>query len=94
MFSILVPVMIRYRLVISRHEDNTKTIYIIGITCALIPTTTPGVKIGRRHLPLNTVFHNGPTQGKDVFIPADWIIGGTEMAGHGWRMLEQEELPR
>lgn len=59
----------------------------LGITCALIPTTTPGVKIGRRHLPLNTVFHNGPTQGKDVFIPADWIIGGTEMAGHGWRML-------
>lgn len=59
----------------------------LGITCALIPTNTPGVKIGRRHLPLNTVFQNGPTQGKDVFIPVDWIIGGVDMAGHGWRML-------
>lgn len=58
-----------------------------GITCALIPTNTPGIKIGRRHFPLNTAFLNGPTQGKDIFIPIDWIIGGTEMAGQGWRML-------
>lgn len=58
-----------------------------GITCALIPTTTPGVTIGRRHLPLNVSFQNGPTQGKDVFIPMDWIIGGQAMAGQGWRML-------
>ncbi|MGD9590963.1 MAG: acyl-CoA dehydrogenase [Candidatus Berkiella sp.] len=59
----------------------------LGITCALIPTSTPGITIGRRHLPVNIPFQNGPTQGKDVFIPLDWIIGGTEMAGHGWRML-------
>lgn len=59
----------------------------IGITCALIPRTTPGIKIGRRHFPLNTPFQNGPTQGKDVFIPVDWIIGGKEQAGNGWRML-------
>jgi len=59
----------------------------LGITCALIPTTTPGVRIGRRHFPLNAVFQNGPTQGKDVFIPIDWIIGGPKMAGQGWRML-------
>lgn len=59
----------------------------LGITCALIPTHTPGIQIGRRHFPLNAVFQNGPTQGKDVFIPLDWIIGGAKMAGHGWQML-------
>jgi acyl-CoA dehydrogenase len=59
----------------------------IGITCALLPRHTPNVVIGRRHFPLNTVFQNGPIHGKDVFIPLEWIIGGTEMAGNGWRML-------
>lgn len=59
----------------------------LGITCALIPRETPGITIGRRHFPCNAVFQNGPTQGKDVFIPIDWIIGGPSMAGQGWRML-------
>ncbi len=59
----------------------------IGITCALIPTNTPGVEIGRRHYPLNHAFMNGPNSGKDVFIPMDWIIGGQKMLGQGWRML-------
>lgn len=59
----------------------------IGITCALIPANTPGVVKGRRHFPLNTGFLNGPTQGKNVFIPLEYIIGGAAMAGHGWRML-------
>jgi acyl-CoA dehydrogenase len=59
----------------------------LGITCALVPAATPGVEIGRRHLPLNAVFQNGPTSGKDVFMPIDWIIGGREYAGKGWMML-------
>ena len=59
----------------------------IGITCALIPTTHPGVEIGRRHMPLNAVFQNGPNSGRDVFIPMDWIIGGQPMLGRGWQML-------
>ncbi|MBA2648025.1 MAG: acyl-CoA dehydrogenase [Legionella sp.] len=59
----------------------------IGITCALIPANTPGVIKGRRHFPLNTAFLNGPTQGKNVFIPLDYIIGGLAMVGHGWGML-------
>jgi acyl-CoA dehydrogenase len=59
----------------------------IGITCALIPRNTPGVTAGRRHFPLNAPFQNGPTQGKDVFIPLSWIIGGVEKAGKGWGML-------
>lgn len=58
-----------------------------GITCALIPTTTPGVVTGRRHYPLDSAFQNGPTQGKDVLIPLDWVIGGREQVGQGWRML-------
>ncbi|MGQ0585889.1 MAG: acyl-CoA dehydrogenase [Gammaproteobacteria bacterium] len=64
--------------------DKTKVDY--GITCALIPAKHPGVIIGRRHYP-GAAFHNGPIFGRDVFIPVDWIIGGPEMAGKGWRML-------
>lgn len=59
----------------------------IGITLCLVPTSHPGVEIGNRHLPLYLAFMNGPTRGENVFIPLDWIIGGIEMAGHGWRML-------
>ncbi|PIP79830.1 MAG: acyl-CoA dehydrogenase [Gammaproteobacteria bacterium CG22_combo_CG10-13_8_21_14_all_40_8] len=58
-----------------------------GITCALIPINLPGITIGRRHYPLNIPFQNGPTQGKDVFIPIDFIIGGPTQAGKGWKML-------
>ena len=61
----------------------------LGITCALIPTDTPGVEIGTRHMPVGAVFMNGPTRGEDVFIPMDWIIGGQERIGQGWRMLMQ-----
>lgn len=59
----------------------------IGITLALIPTDHPGVQIGDRHFPLNMAFMNGPNWGKDVFIPIDWVIGGSEQVGQGWRML-------
>ena len=59
----------------------------LGITCALVPTDTPGVVHDRQHNPLNIPFYNGPTSGDDVFVPLDFIIGGTERAGHGWRML-------
>jgi acyl-CoA dehydrogenase len=65
----------------------------LGITCALVPTSHPGVEIGRRHMPLNAVFQNGPTSGNDVFIPMDWVIGGQPMLGRGWRML-MESLAR
>jgi acyl-CoA dehydrogenase len=58
-----------------------------GITAGLIPTSLDGIKIGRRHFPLNNPFQNGPTQGKDVFVPLDCIIGGPERAGQGWKML-------
>jgi len=59
----------------------------LGISLALIPTDTPGVEIGRRHLPLGAAFMNGPNSGKDVFIPLDYLIGGQAMLGKGWMML-------
>src|SRR5450432_3396509 len=59
----------------------------LGITVALIPTQLPGVEIGHRHLPAMQVFQNGPNWGRDVFIPMDYIIGGQERLGQGWKML-------
>lgn len=59
----------------------------LGITVAMIPADHDGVNIGRRHLPSGAAFPNGPNWGNDVFIPIDWIIGGAERAGQGWRML-------
>ncbi len=59
----------------------------IGITLALIPRDTPNVTVGDRHRPMGTPFQNGPHWGKDVVIPADYIIGGTKYAGQGWNML-------
>jgi len=59
----------------------------LGITLALLPRSTPGLEIGRRHFPLNIPFQNGPLHGKDVFVPLSVLIGGPHMAGHGWRML-------
>jgi acyl-CoA dehydrogenase len=59
----------------------------LGITCALIPTKTPGVVANHRHDPLGVPFYNCPTQGLDVVVPIDAIIGGAENAGRGWKML-------
>jgi acyl-CoA dehydrogenase len=58
-----------------------------GITIALIPADTPGVTLGRRHFPLNSAFLNGPTRGRDVFIPLEFLIGGVAQVGQGWPML-------
>lgn len=64
--------------------NKDKTDY--GITCALIPANYEGVHTGERHNP-GSPFMNGTVVGKDVFIPLDFIIGGIENAGKGWRML-------
>ena len=64
--------------------DKSKNEY--GITCALIPASHEGVKVGARHNP-GSPFMNGTVDGKDVFIPLDWIIGGSKNIGKGWRML-------
>ena len=59
----------------------------LGITCALIPRDLPGVRIGDHHDPMGVPFNNGPIFGEDVFAPLDFIIGGRDGAGQGWRML-------
>lgn len=59
----------------------------LGITCALIPAKTAGVVIGRRHDPLTIPFYNCPTQGKDVVVPLDAVVGGADGCGRGWKML-------
>ncbi|WP_151714853.1 acyl-CoA dehydrogenase [Acinetobacter sp. TUM15071] len=64
--------------------DKNKVEY--GITCALIPADHEGIQIGPRHNP-GAPFMNGTVEGSDVFIPLDWIIGGQQNAGKGWRML-------
>jgi acyl-CoA dehydrogenase len=61
----------------------------VGITCALISTHTPGVVINRRHDPMGVPFYNSPTEGHDVIVPIDHIIGGIKQAGQGWKMLMQ-----
>ncbi len=59
-----------------------------GITCALIPSSTPGVVKGNRHNPLGVPFYNCPTQGKDVVIDLeDCVVGGASGVGRGWSML-------
>ncbi len=59
----------------------------LGITVVLLPTNLPGIEIGKRHFPLNQAFLNGPTRGKNVFVPLDFVIGGKDRIGHGWQML-------
>ena len=58
-----------------------------GITLCLIPHDHPGIEIGDRHMPMGVPFMNGPIRGKEVVIPIEWIIGGQEQAGAGWKML-------
>jgi alkylation response protein AidB-like acyl-CoA dehydrogenase len=59
----------------------------VGITCALLPRTHPGIEIGNRLLPLDQVFMNGTIRIDETFIPMEWVIGGQAMCGEGWRML-------
>jgi acyl-CoA dehydrogenase len=66
--------------ILGRGED-------LGITVALLPTSTPGVSHGERHIPQFTFFQNGPLYGKDVFVPLDRILGGEKQIGEGWKML-------
>lgn len=66
--------------ILSEHEN-------IGITCALIPHDTKGVRLGRRHDPLATPFINSPINGDNVVIGLDNIIGGKDGLGKGWKML-------
>ncbi len=59
----------------------------LGITCGLVPAKTPGVVVGNRHDPLGVPFYNCPTQGNNVEVSIDTIVGGEAGIGKGWDML-------
>jgi acyl-CoA dehydrogenase len=59
----------------------------LGLTLALLNRATKGLKIGRRHLPLNIAFQNGTIQAKNAWIPIENILGEEKGIGQGWRML-------
>ena len=59
----------------------------LGITCILVPASSKGVVLGKRHNPMGVPFYNCPTKGEDVVVSIDQIIGGPEGAGQGWKML-------
>ncbi|MEK6807127.1 MAG: acyl-CoA dehydrogenase, partial [Pseudomonadota bacterium] len=61
-----------------------------GITVVMLHKGTPGLTIGDHHDPIGEPFYNGPIIGKDVVVSAKQIIGGTEYAGQGWRMLMEQ----
>ena len=63
----------------------------LGITCALIPTTHPGVVIGRRHMPLNAVFQNGPNSGTRRVHPDG--LGDRRRADARQRLADADGMP-
>jgi len=85
----LAPIATLMGLAIKLHDPQhlLGDIEDIGITLCLVPTNLPGVEVGSRHFPVGLAFLNGPTRGKDVFIPIDFIIGGVENRGKGWSMM-------
>lgn len=58
-----------------------------GFTVALLERNHPGLRIGKRHMPLNAAFMNGTVEGDDVWIPMSMILGGQERCGFGWHMF-------
>lgn len=58
-----------------------------GVTLALAPAILPGVELGARHIALDTTALAGPTRGRDVFIPLEFVIGGVARVGQGASML-------
>lgn len=58
-----------------------------GFTVALLERDHPGLRMGRRHFPLNAAFMNGTVEGDDVWIPMSMILGGQERCGYGWNMF-------
>lgn len=58
-----------------------------GFTVALLERDHEGLRMGKRHMPLNAAFMNGTVEGEDVWIPMSMILGGQERCGFGWNMF-------
>lgn len=57
-----------------------------GITLALLERGHPGLVQETHHNPLNVGFPNGTIKG-EFLIDGDYIIGGLDNIGNGWKML-------
>lgn len=60
-----------------------------GITAILVPANLKGVVLGQRHDPMGVPFFNCPTEGHDVIVSVDQIIGGVDYVGRGWQMITE-----
>jgi alkylation response protein AidB-like acyl-CoA dehydrogenase len=58
-----------------------------GFTVALLERDHPGLRMVKRHFPLNAAFMNGTVEGDNVWIPMSMILGGQEKCGYGWNMF-------
>lgn len=61
-----------------------------GITVIMLHKGTPGLHNGDHHLPIGLSFYNGPIIGDNVIASPEQIIGGSDYAGQGWRMLMEQ----
>src|SRR6266851_5275100 len=52
----------------------------LGITCALVPTNTPGINIGRRHLPLNWIIGGPEYAGKGWMMLMGCLAAGRSIS--------------
>ena len=60
----------------------------LGITCVLVPSSTPGLIKEGLHDPMGVPIFNAPIRGENVVLEAEKaIIGGIKEAGNGWSML-------
>ena len=60
----------------------------LGITLALVPLNSPGVRRGLYHNILGVPLYNGPIEGEDVILNGEEaLIGGLSQGGKGWKMI-------
>lgn len=59
----------------------------LGLSCILLPTDLSGCHMDCHNTHHQITCQNGLCWGRDVFVPLDYILGGTDMIGQGQRML-------
>lgn len=63
-----------------------------GLSLLIVPTDAAGVDVVRCHRSLDPMLEQGPVRGRGVSLPLDAILGGPELAGHGWQMLSELQV--
>ncbi|NUM33167.1 MAG: acyl-CoA dehydrogenase [Candidatus Brocadiae bacterium] len=62
--------------------------YNLGMSFALVPASHHGIIMDRLHDPLGIPFSCAPSEGHDVVVSVDSILGGIESIGIGWPMIQ------